>query len=120
MTFGAGWKEPACTHTCAAASAFGLAGRKCLHIVCGQRLAADTPVATLDLVDHHERHLTHVLAFDRYHRVSELADHLLLLCRRENVFDQSNVDERHLRAPFGNSSCLVDPARTATHKRVPN
>src|SRR5262249_41244652 len=79
-----------------------LASRKRLDIVRGQRMAADSPVTTLDLVDHNQRYLAHVLAFDRYHRVRELADHLLLLARRENAFDQSDVNKWHRCPPFWN------------------
>jgi hypothetical protein len=61
------------------ASALGRAGRQCLHVVRGQRFAAKPPVATLDFVDNDPGYLAHVFALDRYHRVGELADHLLLL-----------------------------------------
>jgi hypothetical protein len=46
------------------ASAFGLARRKSLRIVSGERGATNSPTATLDLFDNDHRHWTHVLAFD--------------------------------------------------------
>src|SRR5205814_3359440 len=77
------------------ALALGLAGRKRLHFVSGERIAANSPIATLIILDDKPRHVTHVLAFDRDHRIRELADHLLLLRLRENAFDQLNIDQRH-------------------------
>src|SRR4051812_44953015 len=62
-------QRPGFTVTVGPGSALGLAGRERLHGVRGERLATNAPAAALDLVDDDPRHRTHVLAFDRHHRV---------------------------------------------------
>jgi hypothetical protein len=68
-----------------------LASRKCLDIVNGQSIATNAPVAALDLFDNHPRYWPQVLAFDRYHRIGQLADYLLLLLGREHAFDYFDI-----------------------------
>ena len=45
-------------------SAFGLPGREGLRIVSGEWIAANSPVAALDLFEDNPCHGTHVFAFD--------------------------------------------------------
>ena len=68
-------------------SALRFASRKRLRIAGGERIATNSPVPAPYLLDDDYRHWPHVLTFDGYHRVRELADHLLLLRRCENAFD---------------------------------
>jgi hypothetical protein len=49
------------------------------HVVGPERLTADAPVATVDLLDDHPGDASHVLSFDRDHRIGEALDDLSLL-----------------------------------------
>ena len=66
-----------------------------LGVVGGEGLAADGPVAALDLFDNHPGDLAHALAFDGDHRVGEFLDDPALLLGGEHVLDELDVDERH-------------------------
>src|SRR3954447_17153655 len=67
-----------------------------VHGLGREALAADGPVAALDLVDHAPRDAAHVLALDADHRVGEPLGDLRLLLRREDALDEPDVDERHV------------------------
>src|SRR4051794_16669793 len=67
-----------------------------VHRLGGEALAADGPVAALDLVDHAPRDAAHVLAFDADHRVGEALGDLSLLLGREDALDEPDVDEGHV------------------------
>src|SRR5579883_143698 len=96
---GLGWVAELQRRCAGSASPFEIAARKCLHIGRGKWLASNSPVPAFDLFDHDPSYGTQGLAFDRYHRVRELADHLLLLRWRENTFDQFDIHKRHLCSP---------------------
>src|SRR5215472_6419964 len=78
-----------------AALSRSLAACQSVNVGGGHRLAADAPVAALHLFDQAKRDLAHVLALDRDHCVSQLADDLSLLFLTEHVFDNLNLNERH-------------------------
>src|SRR4029079_14396575 len=67
----------------------------CLHIGCGEALAADAPIAAGDLEHTHPGHAAHCFAFYLDHRIGHLADHLLLLTLVEDAFDELDVNEWH-------------------------
>src|SRR5262245_8909793 len=66
-----------------------------VHVGGGQGVAADSPIAAFHLLDYTPSDPAHALAFDRDHRVRELADDLALLLLAEDVPDDTNLDERH-------------------------
>src|SRR3954467_5199411 len=70
-----------------------------MHVGGGEGVAADTPVAAFHVLDHAPGDVAHVLALDRDHRVSQLADHLALLFLAEHVLDDPNLNERHWLYP---------------------
>src|SRR5207249_4693571 len=72
-----------------------LSARQGVHVGCGERVAADAPVAAFHFLDHAPGDAAHVLAFDRDHRVGQLADDLALLLLAEHVLDDANLNERH-------------------------
>src|SRR5262249_3423576 len=80
-----------------------LAGRcsRCQRLDCGRRhaLAANSPIAALDLLDRDHRHLAHVLTLDTNHRLGESLDHLLLLGVRKDSFDHLYLDKWHVSPP---------------------
>ncbi len=80
----------------------GLARGERVDVGRPQGLAADRPVAAVELVDPDPGHGAHVLAFHRDHRLGHPGDELLLLLRREDVLDHVDRDERH-----GVSPCMV-------------
>src|SRR5215218_6785080 len=63
------------------------------HILRREGLAADPPVAAVDLLDRDPRDGAHGLALDLDHGVGQLLDHLLLLVGVEDALDQLDVDE---------------------------
>src|ERR1700680_2756258 len=65
------------------------------HVLGRQRLAADAPVAALDLFDDAPRDAAHVLALDRDHGLRELLDDLALLMLREHTLDYLDVQQWH-------------------------
>ena len=73
----------------------GLAVRERVDVGRGERIARYPPVAALDFFDHAPSDLTHVFALDRDHGVGQLRDDLLLLFLAKNVFDDSDLNERH-------------------------
>src|SRR6516162_8324537 len=72
-----------------------LAACQSVDIGGGQGFATDPPVAAFHLFDQAKGDLAHVLALDRDHRVSQLADDLALLFLTEHVLDDLNLDQRH-------------------------
>ena len=74
----------------------GLSASQGMHVGGCQRLAADSPVAAVHLLDHAPGDPAHALAFDRDHRVGQLADDLALLFLAEYVLDDTNLDKRHV------------------------
>src|SRR2546429_137694 len=77
------------------ASSRSLSACQSVHVVSGQSVAADPPVAALHLLDQAKGHAAHALALDRHHRIGQLADDLALLFLAEHVFDDANLNERH-------------------------
>ena len=75
-----------------------------------------------DLVDHAPHGPAHVLAFDRDHRVGDALDDLLLLRRREDAFDQCDLDQRHavLLAGRGVMAVMVHLAGSAHIGHIPD
>src|SRR3954447_15298015 len=67
------------------------AGRERVDGLRGQTLAADAPVAALDLVDDDPGHAAHVLTFDLDHGVGDLLDHRALLIVVEDAFNDLHV-----------------------------
>ena len=61
----------------------------------GDDLAADAPVAVFDFVDFNQRIRAQRFAFDGDHDFGHFLDHLLLLRRREHVFDYLNIYQWH-------------------------
>jgi hypothetical protein len=59
------------------------------------RASAWTSAVVSGFFDHAPSDLTHVFALDRDHGVGQLRDDLLLLFLAENVFDDSDLNERH-------------------------
>ena len=58
-------------------------------------LAADAPIAALDLFNDNPGHPAHVLAFDRDHRIGQRLDHLPLLRLGEDALDQLYLNQWH-------------------------
>jgi hypothetical protein len=73
----------------------GLAARQRMDVGSGERIARYPPVAALDFFDYAPSDLTHVFALNRDHGVGQLRDDLLLLFLAENIFDDSDLNERH-------------------------
>jgi hypothetical protein len=73
----------------------GFSPRERVDVGRGERISSDPPVSALDFFDHAPSDLTHVFALDRDHGVGQLRDDLLLLFLGENVFDDSDLNERH-------------------------
>src|SRR5262249_53172458 len=77
-----------------------LSARQGVHVRGCPGAAADSPVAALHLLDHAPSDASHALAFDRDHRVSQLADHLALLFLAKHVLDDADLNEGHWICPF--------------------
>jgi hypothetical protein len=75
---------------------FGFRLPQATGVTGGDDLAADAPVPVFHFVNFHERVGTERFAFDRDHDFAYFLDHLLLLLRREHVFDYFNVYEWHI------------------------
>src|SRR5450432_2415378 len=60
---------------------------ECLDIGRSQRLTADRPVSALKFIDAYPRDGAQAFAFDLNHRFGDVGDELLLLSKRENVFN---------------------------------
>jgi hypothetical protein len=88
-------KEPPGRHVISDDTLRGFSARERVDVGRGERIARDPPVAALDFFDHAPGDLTHVFAFDRDHGVGQLRDDLLPLFLGENVFDDSDLNERH-------------------------
>src|SRR6201995_2187035 len=76
-----------------------LALREGLNVGCLQRVAADRPVPTLELIDANPRHRAHVLALDLDDRRGHLGDEVLFLLRGEDIFDHVDSCQRHVVSP---------------------
>jgi hypothetical protein len=76
-----------------------VSGGQSADILRRQRFPPDGPVSTGDFMYLDPGDATHVLAFDRYHGVGKLLDHLTLLFRGENVFNQVNFEHWHRFSP---------------------
>src|SRR5580704_7584145 len=77
----------------------GFPGGQRLDVRSLQRLAADRPVTTFELIDANPGDAAHILAFDLDHRRSNLGDEVLLLLWGENVLDHIDCNERHVISP---------------------
>ena len=84
-----------------------IAGGHFVHIACGQKIAANRPIAFSDFVDPDPSDRAHGLAFDLDHRLSDTANHVLLLGWGENVFDDINGYEWHLSLLFYRGSPII-------------
>jgi hypothetical protein len=71
-----------------------------VHIGGGQGLAADPSVAAFHLLDQAKGDLAYILALDRHHCVSQLANDFALLFLAEHVLNYSNLNEWHQTSPF--------------------
>src|SRR5690242_358733 len=89
-----GWQRPgsSCASTCGQ-FLYGL-GR--------QRLAANAPLAAVDLKDFHPCHAAHIFTFDRNHGIGQFLNNLLFLLCVKDAFDQMDIDLWH---------CLVSYVR---------
>src|SRR6266478_8690278 len=86
--------------------------RQRVHIGGGQGVAANSPVPAFHLLDHAPGDAAHVLAFDRDHRVGQLADDLALLLLAEHVLDDANLNERHwIFSVMSGCGCSLVPKR---------
>src|ERR1700683_5170851 len=85
--------------------------RQRVHVGSRQSVAANPPITAFNFLYHAPRDAAHTLAFDRDHRVRELADDLVFLFLAEDVFDHADLDERHLISP---SLCLTRAAYCQT------
>jgi 2-polyprenyl-6-methoxyphenol hydroxylase-like FAD-dependent oxidoreductase len=68
---------------------------KTLDGIGGQRLAADPPIAAVDLIDSHDGDTAKVFTFHLHHRVGHLFEDLLLRLWREDAFDRVDLNEGH-------------------------
>src|SRR5215472_5569637 len=72
------------------------AGGKSLHVLGGQRVTADRPIAAVHLFQHAPGHPAHVLTLDRHHRIGELLHNLPALRAGENTLNHLDINQRHL------------------------
>src|SRR5215469_15632733 len=72
------------------------AGGESLHVLGGQRVTADRPIAAVHLFQHAPGHLAHVLTLDRHHRIGELLHNLPALRAGENTLNHLDINQRHL------------------------
>jgi hypothetical protein len=77
----------------------GFPGGQRMDVGSFQRLAADRPVTTFELIDANPGDAAHILAFDLDHRRSNLSDEVLLLLGGENVPNHIDRNERHVISP---------------------
>src|SRR5215469_5694747 len=68
------------------------AGGESLHVLGGQRVTADRPIATVHLFQHAPGHPAHVLTLDRHHRIGEFLHNLLALRAGENTLNHLDID----------------------------
>jgi hypothetical protein len=74
----------------------GFARSERLDIRRAKRFTAYCPIAALELVDANPGNRPHILALHLDHGLSDFRNQLLLLRRREYVFDHINRNEWHL------------------------
>src|SRR4051794_32200193 len=103
-----------CDPTVRAAYVRGLEG---LDVLGCEALAANAPCAAGEFLNPHPGDAPHGLALDRHHGVGDLLDHLSLLIRREDAFNELNVDEWHVRSPVP-WSVLPQGIRSRQHSRT--
>ncbi len=73
-------------------------------------MASNSPVTALDFLDGDPGDLAQRFTLDSHHGVGELGNHLLLLVRGEDAFDELYIDERHWSAPYGWRAAVVQRA----------
>src|SRR3954462_6673253 len=100
---GASAREAGAMASATAMSGGGACGKR-VYGLGRERLAAQAPVAALDLVDDDPGHAAHVLALDLNHGVGQALDHRTLLLVVENALDHLHIDHRHRFCSLGSWS----------------
>src|SRR5215469_9460893 len=65
---------------------------ECLHVLGGQRVPADRPIAAVHLFQYAPGHPAHVLTLDRHHRIGEFLHNLPALRAGENALNHLDIN----------------------------